>query len=113
MSYRSTKNPIAGKLVVAFLLLIFLGQVNPAAGVAAAVLYLVFGVSGSAKKNAREDRPSRNVTHSHDRLDPNIKMENGLDHYKIQLDGFLKAGIIDRKEYDVLLKKYSDTLRTR
>ncbi len=46
--------------------------------------------------------------HTHDKndredFDPN---ETPEEHYLKQLDGFLRAGIIDKKEYDVLSSKY-------
>lgn len=51
--------------------------------------------------------PSKNVgVHSHDRLD-NIP-DAGHDeskHWKEQLDGFLKAGIIDKAEYKALYEQ--------
>ncbi|MBR0040714.1 MAG: hypothetical protein IJP64_04985 [Oscillospiraceae bacterium] len=45
------------------------------------------------------------VQHSHDRLSGYHGEENGFDHWKKQLDGFLEAGIIDRAEYKVLLER--------
>ncbi len=67
------------------------------------------------KKNATGGfRPAAGIgdtkdTHSHDRLTENYHHpESGLEHWKIQLDGFLKAGLIDKKEYAVLMERYRD-----
>ena len=46
--------------------------------------------------------------HTHDRIETvsyNVN-ETEAEHYKKQLDGFLKAGIIEREEYNILIKRY-------
>lgn len=43
--------------------------------------------------------------HSHDRIQGYTGGENEYEHWKKQLDGFLAAGIIDRKEYQALLER--------
>lgn len=49
--------------------------------------------------------------HSHDRITGYTDNScDGLTHWKKQLDGFLKAGIIDKNEYNTLMRKYVDTL---
>lgn len=46
--------------------------------------------------------------HTHDRLDYDCyRTESAAEHYKKQLDGFLDAGLIDRKEYLQLLWKFT------
>ena len=47
----------------------------------------------------------QSTQHSHDRLSGYHGEENGYDHWKKQLDGFLEAGIIDRSEYRALLER--------
>lgn len=48
--------------------------------------------------------------HSHDRLSVNntaqVCDEDSYTHWKKQLDDFLAAGIIERSEYNTLLKRY-------
>ena len=47
--------------------------------------------------------------HTHDRTDTisyHVN-ETEAEHYKKQLDGFLKAGIIEKEEYNLLMKRYS------
>ena len=72
--------------------------------------------SNTEKKNSSSvtsDTPSQ---HSHDRLSVKNKFTEscqGIEHYKKQLDGFLESGIIDRKEYSVLLDKYTRQLGTK
>lgn len=105
------KSSFGSKLLWGFLILTVTSSIDEdLAGIAITVYVIICVLAGIVKKS-RESRPGRgNTVHSHDRLDPNIRMENGLEHYKIQLDGFLKAGIIDRNEYYTLLKKYSKQL---
>jgi len=101
--------------VAAIGVLIFLFAVNVRVGIAATVIYIIFAMINLIKSASRENTAGSlgNKTHSHDRLDPTVHMESGLEHYKIQLDGFLKSGIIDRAEYNVLMKKYSERLRAK
>lgn len=48
--------------------------------------------------------------HNHDRLSVSntaqVCDEDSYTHWKKQLDDFLEAGIIDRSEYNILLKRY-------
>lgn len=48
--------------------------------------------------------------HTHDRTDAVAfdRNESQADHYIKQLDGFLKAGIIDRAEYSQLIRRYKN-----
>ncbi len=61
------------------------------------------------------DRPVRRAVstgaqHSHDRIQGyTTGSEDGYTHWKKQLDGFLAAGIIDRKEYQALLERRKDS----
>jgi len=53
--------------------------------------------------------------HSHDRNTVSkaaIRSCDGLEHWKDQLDGFIKAGLIDRAEYNVLLERYKKDLES-
>ena len=45
--------------------------------------------------------------HNHDRFSGEMYhvSENSYEHYKVQLDGFLKAGIIEKEEYGLLLRR--------
>ena len=57
----------------------------------------------------REARQASAAVHTHDRTDRisyNVN-ETEFEHYKKQLDGFLKAGIIEKEEYHTLLNRYS------
>jgi len=81
------------------------------------VLGLIYAaINAARKKNASGESYSsgkKNTTHSHDRLTvthAELSSCEGIDHYKKQLDGFVASGIIDRKEYHVLLEKYSRQL---
>jgi len=67
-----------------------------------------------AKKPGKDGRVTRSAVdsqgyHSHDRLEVSsarVRRCEGIDHWKEQLDGFMKAGLIDRAEYNVLLERY-------
>lgn len=81
------------------------------------VLIVVIGVLVSVAKKmkaAREKTGSarRGGTaehHSHDRIQGYAAGgESGYMHWKKQLDGFLAAGLIDRKEYNELLARRKD-----
>lgn len=85
------------------------------AATAGLVLFIVLiAVVKRAAKSAKERRadslPSARrggtaAQHSHDRLQGYRGDENGAEHWKKQLDGFLAAGIIDRREYRTLLER--------
>jgi len=83
-----------------------------------AVIVLAAVIVGVLKKT-RSAESGTIVTakqHSHDQLTVSreeLASCEGLNHYKIQLDGFLKAGIIDRAEYNVLMRKYREQLSRR
>lgn len=48
-------------------------------------------------------------SHTHDRLDFDCynPTESEAEHYKKQLDSFLKAGLIEKSEYRELFKRYT------
>lgn len=48
--------------------------------------------------------------HTHDRLDTDcaVRNETPEEHYRRQLNSFLKAGLIERSEYNELLRKYTN-----
>ena len=53
---------------------------------------------------------SRKKEHTHDRTDT-VSFdgnETEFEHYKKQLDGFLHAGIIEKEEYRLLLRRYQE-----
>ena len=51
---------------------------------------------------------SEKEDHSHDRLTASHAPEDPFEHWKIQVDGFYRAGLIDRKEYNTLLERHMD-----
>jgi hypothetical protein len=54
-------------------------------------------------------RKAAGKEHTHDRIDTisyDVN-ETEAEHYKKQLDGFLKAGIIEKEEYRLLLQRYT------
>lgn len=62
------------------------------------LLWLVVKIKGSKKE------------HTHDRIDTvsyDVN-ETEFEHYKKQLDGFLKAGIIEKEEYRLLLRRFRE-----
>ena len=73
------------------------------------VLFLCIAI-GRIMKGARAVQGSltRKKDHTHDRTDTVAfdRNESMNDHYIKQLDGFLKAGIIDRSEYNQLIRRY-------
>lgn len=91
------------------------------------IIAVIFGKSnqkGKQKKSTGKQKKStaapsapvaRSVKtgeHSHDRLSAvNVSRETGMEHWKHQLDDFLKAGIIDRAEYNVLLERYRQNVK--
>ncbi len=83
------------------------------------ICIVVVAVSLAVQKaKGVEDRPASrgaarhggtSAQHSHDRIQGyTTGAENGYIHWKKQLDGFLAAGIIDRKEYMALLERRKD-----
>ena len=69
--------------------------------VIAMIVWITRSVSGGKKKKAGE--------HTHDRIDTvsyDVN-ETEAEHYRKQLDGFLKAGIIEKEEYRLLLQRYT------
>ena len=77
------------------------------------VILLVVFLLGLPRKNrpasAKTEHASRAAEHSHDRIEHAEKYSycTGEEHWRRQLDGFLKAGIIDRKEYRVLWERWT------
>ena len=81
------------------------------------VIAVVIAVVALAAKKARAaaDKPVSRAAqprpatqHSHDRLQGYTGSEDGYEHWKKQLDSFLAAGLIDRKEYNALLERRKD-----
>ena len=74
--------------------------------IALLVCLVVFVISTVKKQGTKS-------VHSHDRISgkSNIYKPDdckGIEHWIKQLDGFLACGIIDRKEYSVLVKSYRE-----
>lgn len=80
------------------------------------VAVVVIVVKGKKKKGGTAGRASTikerpvysEKTHSHNRLNQTsvVRCTDGYEHWVNQLNGFLAAGIIDKSEYRVLLKKH-------
>ncbi|MBQ8075668.1 MAG: hypothetical protein IJ237_06755 [Oscillospiraceae bacterium] len=74
-----------------------------------AVLFL-FSAIMRIMRGSKEKQGSltQKKDHTHDRTDTVAydRHESQTDHYIKQLDGFLKAGIIDRSEYNQLIRRY-------
>ncbi len=66
----------------------------------------------AAKKGLLKAGGTKAQLHSHDRLQNDNSAElcedDGSTHWKKQLDGFLASGIIDRSEYNTLLKRHHE-----
>ena len=112
---KKTSNPLGVAVIIAAafigmvsenadrpeLLIVVLGGLALLAGLIVAVVYL------AKKKGAEKKEINNPFTHSHDRLSRQAAANCSVDeHWKAQLDGFLKAGIIDRKEYAVLMERH-------
>ena len=68
------------------------------------VIFLVIGLT----KRVNLPRERKEDIHTHDRIDRvsyNVN-ETEAEHYRKQLDGFLKAGIIEKEEYRILMNRY-------
>lgn len=110
------KNSPVGLLVV-FLVLVISGlrNIGESGGLIAAVVavavagIIAAAVISAAKKSGAAKKAAENpFDHTHDRLKRESGDVCGVDeHWKSQLDGFLKSGIIDRAEYNELLKKHT------
>lgn len=77
------------------------------------IVFWIFIGKGKTKSQTTGFSSKSKTAHSHDRLTvtrEELMQCDGLEHYKIQLDGFMAAGIIDRKEYNVLMDKYRKQL---
>ena len=64
-------------------------------------VWIISRISSSIKERGRE--------HTHDRIDTisyDVN-ESEEEHYRKQLNGFLKAGIIEKEEYRLLLQRYT------
>ena len=84
------------------------------------IVVVIVAVSLAIQKaKGVEDKPTSRGTaaqrggapaqHSHDRIQGyTTGAESGYMHWKKQLDGFLAAGLIDRKEYMALLERRKD-----
>ena len=89
------------------------GRLAVILGVVLVIIVLIVVLS-RALKSAKERRidgvqsargGGTAAQHSHDRLQGYAGDENGAEHWKKQLDGFLEAGIIDRSDYRALLER--------
>ena len=58
-----------------------------------------------SRGTAAARRGGTSAHHSHDRIQGYVGAENEYEHWKKQLDSFLAAGLIDRKEYNALLER--------
>ena len=69
------------------------------------------GVSNTVYSSPREAVSGKlhGDDHTHDRLDFDCYKggESQYEHYKKQLDSFMKAGLIERSEYNILLRRYT------
>jgi len=98
-----------------------LDEIMPILICAIVAIAIAVGVIGAKKNAGKTDKPfvTREKAstdmfkseHSHDRLTVDVSKEDGLEHWKKQLDDFMKAGIIERSEYNALLYKYAQRLR--
>ncbi len=72
---------------------------------AALVIFVVVFILVKAVSRIKKEEPQ----HTHDRTDriSYDRNETEYEHYKKQLDGFLKAGIIEKDEYRLLLNRFS------
>lgn len=77
-----------------------------AAVIAAVILtiFILIFIISKVKKSSAVKRE-----HTHDSLDKaNFNASESVsEHYLLQLNSFLKAGIIDRKEYNEIIRRYS------
>ena len=77
-----------------------------AAVIAAVILtlFILIFIISKLKKSSAAKRE-----HTHDSLDKvNFNASESVsEHYLLQLNSFLKAGIIDRKEYNEIIRRYS------
>ena len=70
-------------------------------------------MTGFAGKELKNDLNNKEGAfhggHTHNRLDADCFSDDSgtFAHYKAQLDGFLKSGIIEKDEYKMLLDRYS------
>ena len=63
-------------------------------------------LKSAEQRPASPRAPTGAQQHSHDRIQGYTAAdENEFLHWKKQLDGFLAAGLIDRKEYNALLER--------
>lgn len=103
------KSPFIVWLVIAAALMInFASEGDDQAAVVAAIilsLIILALIVSKVKKSTASKRE-----HTHDSLDKaNFNSaESVSEHYRLQLNSFLKAGIIDRKEYNEILRRYAN-----
>lgn len=97
-----------------------LRHVDPTVVIAIVTVVIAVAIAGVAfaakKARAAESKPVSRAAqprpaaqHSHDRIQGYTGSEDGYEHWKKQLDGFLAAGLIDRKEYMALLERRRDS----
>lgn len=122
---KSKKSSGTGILVIGLILILsafseFLENSEAASAVFAFLVIIVAAavvlVKGKKKKGGKVGRatPVRErpvyseQTHSHNRLNQTsvVRCTDGYEHWVNQLNGFLSAGLIDKAEYRVLLKKH-------
>ena len=79
------------------------------AALALGALFIILGIGRIMKGlTSTQGSLTKKKDHTHDRIDKVAydRNESLNDHYIKQLDGFLKAGIIDRAEYNQLIRRY-------
>lgn len=102
------KSPLIVWLIIAIVVLANLAsEGDEEAVVIAAViltLFILIFIISKVKKSSAARRE-----HTHDSLDKaNFNASESVsEHYVLQLNSFLKAGIIDRKEYNAILRRYA------
>lgn len=82
--------------------------VYPAALLLAVLLILIAVSRISRAAKSTEGSLTKKKDHTHDRTDAVAfdRSETQNEHYIKQLNGFLKAGIIDKAEYNQLIRRY-------
>ena len=111
MSNKKSKSP-AGIVILVVVALSFLTELieNTGDDTAAGVILALAGVAVAVAvvimvgKNRKKD--AQTVVHNHDRIGSPTVRETEKEHYRKQLDGFLKAGIIEKSEYRILMQKH-------
>ena len=80
----------------------------------ALITFIAIVIAVTAAKNKKAQAVGSKRVHTHDRLDTSVSAyhcSTQEQHWKEQLDGFLAAGLIDRKEYKILWEKHHEDFR--